>query len=301
MIANIDEAKDNKITAKFSNKFLLKMCRWIAYVGEPIFMDTIITKPSASLVEQSLNSRMAFKHDGSILSTNGDGFGVGWYSDKTNPGLFKGAEPAWANENLNEICAQVKAHIFMAHVRAASSGSVQRSNAHPFKYKNWLFQHNGFIGNFDLIKRELHASLSDELYNAIKGTTDSETLFKLMLEFGLQDDAKKAVEKTISYLLKIFDKKGVKPELALSCAISDGAAIYTIRFATIERPSTQFYSIKSDCLKDIDDKNSFILPQKSAIIVSEPLTHYNEFWQEMPLGSFAVIREGEVEIMKLEI
>jgi len=51
------------------------MCRWIAYIGEPIYMDNVITKPPSSLVEQSFNSRMAFKQDGSILSTNGDFWG----------------------------------------------------------------------------------------------------------------------------------------------------------------------------------------------------------------------------------
>src|SRR5688572_20786995 len=98
------------------------MCRWIAYIGKPIYIDTLVTKPSRSLVEQSLNSKMSFTQEGSLLTTNGDGFGVGWYAGKEEPGLFKGAEPAWGNENLNEICSQVKAHIFMAHIRAASTG-----------------------------------------------------------------------------------------------------------------------------------------------------------------------------------
>ncbi len=82
-------------------------------------MDNVITKPTSSLVEQSFNSYIAFKQDGGILSTNGDVFGVGWYYDKTEPGLFKDSEPAWTNENLHEICSHVKAKIFMAHVRAA--------------------------------------------------------------------------------------------------------------------------------------------------------------------------------------
>lgn len=111
------------------------MCRWIAYIGKDIFVDTLVTRPAYSLVEQSLHAKLSLQLDGSILATNGDGFGLGWYMDKGEPGLFKTAEPTWSNENINEICAQIKAKIFMAHVRAASTGSIQRTNSHPFNIK----------------------------------------------------------------------------------------------------------------------------------------------------------------------
>src|SRR4051812_8720292 len=127
------------------------MCRWIAYIGRPIYIDALVTKPAYSLVEQSMNSKMSFRVDGSILATNGDGFGIGWYTEREEPGLFKGAEPAWGNDNLSEICAHTRSRIFMAHIRAASTGAIQRSNSHPFKYKNWLFQHNGYVNYFDTI------------------------------------------------------------------------------------------------------------------------------------------------------
>ena len=90
------------------------MCRWIAYKGKPIFMDELITRPANSLVEQSLNTKMNYYADGSLWTTNGDGFGVGWYNRKPEPGLFKDAMPAWNNENLHEICAQTQAQIFLS-------------------------------------------------------------------------------------------------------------------------------------------------------------------------------------------
>lgn len=111
------------------------MCRWIAYNGKPIAMDTLVSKPLHSLVAQSLDAKMHYHADGHNEPTNGDGFGIGWYMDKPEPGLFKVADPAWSNENISELCAQVKSRLFMAHIRAASSGAIQRSNAHPFKYK----------------------------------------------------------------------------------------------------------------------------------------------------------------------
>ena len=276
------------------------MCRWIAYIGEEIFMDTIITKPNSSLVEQSLKAKMSFDLDGSILQTNGDGFGIGWYGAQAEPGLFKSSEPAWANGNLNEICHQTKAKIFMAHIRAATTGTIQRSNSHPFKFKNWLFQHNGFVNNFEEIRRDLLNILSDDIYKSVKGTTDSEVIFKVALHFGLEKDPKLAMEKTINHLLKILKDKNIKPEFALSCAFSDGKALHTTRFSTLKKIHSQFYSVKSDCMKDIDD-NSLILPKNSVVVVSEPLSQSLEDWKEVPHKAFTTIKDGKVKIETLEV
>ncbi len=51
------------------------MCRWLAYSGTPILLDTILYKPEHSLIDQSLHSRLG------VETTNGDGFGIGWYGD----------------------------------------------------------------------------------------------------------------------------------------------------------------------------------------------------------------------------
>lgn len=274
------------------------MCRWIAYIGNPIYMEEIITRPSFSLLKQSTNSRMCYTKDGNILSTNGDGFGIGWYNEKLEPGLFKDSEPAWANENLQEICSQINARIFMAHIRAASSGVVQRTNSHPFKYHNMLFQHNGHLENFDKIRRTIHNELPDNLYNNIKGTTDSETFFMLTLKHGLAKNPKNALEKTISALNKIYKKHKLKPEFNLSCAISDGKAIYTIRYSSNRKASSQFYSNDPDCISEIYNHD---IKMNGVLIVSEPINQYNDKWKEMPINSFATIEDGKIKIEKLDI
>src|SRR5579863_1481853 len=229
------------------------MCRWIAYAGKPIFMDALVVRPAYSLVEQSLNAKRSFRNDGSILATNGDGFGLGWYMNRAEPGLFKIGEPAWANENINEICSQLRARIFMAHVRAGSGGAIQRSNAHPFKYRNWLFQHNGALGHFDVLRRELQFDIAPEYFPLIKGTTDSETLFLLALTYGLQTDPKSALERVIARTRRAAEERDLPFDLSLSCAISDGGAIYTVRYATSAHVHSQYYSTHAECMRDIDD------------------------------------------------
>ena len=267
------------------------MCRWISYIGKPIYLDTLITRPSHSLVMQSLDSKQSFRPDGSILATNGDGFGLGWYLYKEEPGLFKTAEPAWANESIGELCAQIQARIFMAHIRAASSGSIQRTNAHPFKYKNWLFQHNGYLGSFHLLRRELQFRIAPEFFEYLKGTTDSETLFLLALSCGLQENPKKAWEDVIRITRELCAKKQVAFELLISAALSDGKSLFTLRYSSTDRAHSQYYSTHADCMKSINE-NSDAVPNSSVVVVSEPLDQSHEHWVEMPIGSFGIFREG---------
>lgn len=276
------------------------MCRWLAYIGKSIFIDTLVIKPSFSLLEQSLNSKMLFRHDGSLLTTNGDGFGIGWYNLKEEPGLFKGSEPAWGNENLNEICSQTRSHLFMAHIRAASTGAIQRTNSHPFKYKNWLFQHNGYVNHFEHIRRDLQFDIAPEFFSVLKGTTDSETLFLLALTYGLQKNPKAALERMIRRVKDACAKSEIPFDLTLSCAISDGTHLYTIRYTSSEKSHSQFYSTYAECLKEIN-ADSPTLPANSVVVVSEPLDQSGEHWHEMPQDSFAIIKQGVVEIQQLEL
>lgn len=276
------------------------LCRWIAYAGKPIYIDRLVTKPAYSLVEQSLNSKYSFRQDGSILATNGDGFGLGWYMHRDEPGLFKIAEPAWANENINEICSQIHARIFMAHIRAASAGAIQRTNAHPFKYKYWLFQHNGFLRHFDVLRRDLQFAIAPEYFEFLKGTTDSETLFLLALTHGLQDNPRVALETLIREVRSACDRRKVPFELVLSCALSDGKTLYTIRYSSLNFVHSQYYSTHAKSMKEVDEHSAEV-PSKSVVVVSEPLDQEMEHWMEMPANAFATIRDGEVGIEILNV
>src|SRR4051794_18087485 len=76
------------------------MCRWLAYSGSPVHLDELLFKPANSLVMQSKHSRLGAE------TTNGDGFGVGWYGALPTPGIFRSTEPAWNDSNLRELSSQ---------------------------------------------------------------------------------------------------------------------------------------------------------------------------------------------------
>jgi predicted glutamine amidotransferase len=96
-----------------------------------------------SLIDQSLHSREG------ATTTNGDGFGIGWYDELGGvPALYKSVHPAWNDRNLRELAAHVRSPLFFAHIRASTGTAVQETNTHPFRYGRWLFMHNGLVRNF---------------------------------------------------------------------------------------------------------------------------------------------------------
>ena len=68
------------------------MCRWLTFIStEEMLLSDLVLKPSNSLVEQSIDASyhpgfaQRFNHQ-----VNADGFGVGWYHNKTVfPAVFK--------------------------------------------------------------------------------------------------------------------------------------------------------------------------------------------------------------------
>jgi glutamine amidotransferase len=155
------------------------MCRFTFYQGEPIRLSALVTEPEHSLINQSFDSREGEE------PLNGDGFGVVWYVPELTsaPGRFRGVSPAWNNANLHEIARVVTSGCVMAHVRAATQQlAVSELNCHPFVVDRWSFMHNGDIGGFGRIRRALLAQLSDARFDAIRGSTDSEHFFALLLD-----------------------------------------------------------------------------------------------------------------------
>ena len=94
------------------------MCRWLAYSGSPIRLEELLVKRDRSLIDQSLHSRLG------ATTTNGDGFGVGWYDDTATPRLYRSVHPAWNDRNLRELAAGVSSPLFFAHIRASTGTAI---------------------------------------------------------------------------------------------------------------------------------------------------------------------------------
>jgi predicted glutamine amidotransferase len=115
-------------------------------------------EPQYSLVQQAVSARK------SVCATQGDRFGLGWYGDHAEPGLYRETLPAWNDRNLRSLAHQLRARLFFAHVRAPTGTDTARTNCHPFAHGKRLFMHNGQIGGYERLRRRLEAKISDALY-----------------------------------------------------------------------------------------------------------------------------------------
>jgi glutamine amidotransferase len=268
------------------------MCRWMAYSGDPILVEDLLFRPKHSLIDQSLHSRLG------ATTTNGDGFGIGWYGDGPVPALFKSVDPAWNDQNLREIASQVRTPLFFAHVRASTGTPVQRTNCHPFRHGRWLWMHNGALRGFHETKRELLGAVDSSLYADIEGSTDSEALFFLALTFGLVDDPFAAVSRAVGFVEKVGRSHGVVDPVQMTVATTDGESVWVFRYSSEGKSRSLFFSTKVASLRELHPEVGVLhrLSDEARFVVSEPLRDLPGAWNEVPESSAGVVRPGQDEI-----
>ena len=252
------------------------MCRWIAYRGETIALEHYVTSPAHSLIEQSIRALE------STAATNGDGFGLGWYGEHAEPGLYHEVRPAWSDENLRHLCRHIRSRLFFAHVRAATGTAITRPNCHPFAVGNWMFMHNGMIGNWSRIRRRIEAMIPDELYPHRLGTTDSEAVFLAILGAGGDRDPIGATQRVMELLTTMVSDEGEKEPLRFTAALSDGQDLYAFRYAANDNANTLYFRAAGD----------------DVVIVSEPLDKDRTVWTAVPTNHMLLARRNQqVELL----
>ena len=265
------------------------MCRWLAYTGEPLRPSTLILDAQHSLVKQSLNSPLGAE------TVNGDGFGFGWYpTDGGKPAVFHSTEPAWNDENLRELTEAITTPLFFSHVRAAGGPPIQQTNCHPFRYENWMFMHNGFLGEFAKMKRDLAFAVDPSLYTHIKGTTDSEIVFHLALTYGLMDDPVAGMRQAVQQVESVGHEHGVRFPMQGTIAVSDGSTIWAFRYSTQGRSRTLFHSVEIDTLREMypDVERLQLFGSRARVVVSEPLNDLPGAFVEVPESTVAILHES---------
>jgi glutamine amidotransferase len=268
------------------------MCRWLAYSGTPVLLERLIYTPVHSLIDQSLHSKLGAE------TTNGDGFGVGWYGESETPGLFKSVEPAWNDKNLRELCGHVRSGLVFAHIRAATGTPVQWTNCHPFRHGRWLWMHNGSIAQFHDVKRELQLAVDPSLYSAIDGSTDSETFFYLALTMGLEDDPPAAVARAVGFIEAAGRQHGVEHPIQMTVATTDGTTVWGFRYSSEGKSRSLFYSTRISELQELYPELEAIqgLDEETRLVVSEPLRDLPGAWNEVPEASYGIVQPGQDEL-----
>jgi glutamine amidotransferase len=252
------------------------MCRWIAYQGETIALEHYVTAPAHSLIEQSIRALE------STASTNGDGFGLGWYGEHDEPGLYREVRPAWSDDNLRHLCRHIHSHLFFAHVRHSTGTPTTRPNCHPFAHGRWMFMHNGQIGDWSVVRRRVEAMIPDKFYAARVGTTDSEAVFLALLGAGADTDPVGTTIRMLATLTDVVHQSGTTAPLRFTAALSDGCDLYAFRYADVESANTLYYRADGG----------------DVVVVSEPLDREPANWTAVPPSHVVVARRGEPVVMQ---
>ncbi|GIF50033.1 glutamine amidotransferase [Asanoa ferruginea] len=269
------------------------MCRWLAYSGSPIPLDSLLYKPKHSLIDQSQHAEMGAE------TTNGDGFGIGWYPvdpvEKATPGRFRGILPAWSDRNLRDLAEHIRSPLFFAHVRASSGTAVQESNCHPFQHERWLWMHNGSVRDFARMRRDLLLAVDPALYPDIQGTTDSEALLYLALTYGLRDDPVTAVERTVGFVEATAASHGIQDPVQMTVATTEGERIWVFRYSSAHQSRTLFYSRDVNDLRQLHPEVEALrqIPDGARLVVSEPLGVMPDAFVEVPESSYSLIYQGQ--------
>jgi predicted glutamine amidotransferase len=268
------------------------MCRWLAYYGTPVLLEELLYKPTHSLIDQSLHSTMGAE------TTNGDGFGVGWYGTEETPGTFHSVEPAWNDRNLRDLAAHVRSGLVLAHIRASSGSPVQQTNCHPFRHGRWLWMHNGVVRDFPRVKRDLVLAIDPELFPAIEGSTDSEVFFYLALTLGLETDPPAAVASAVGVIEDVGRRHDVEHPIQMTVATTDGHSVWAFRYSSEGSSRSLYFSTRVDTLREQHPEVAILkeLSDESRLVVSEPLGDLKGAWNEVPESHYGVVREGQDEL-----
>jgi len=268
------------------------MCRFVAYLGAPILVEEIITKPHNSLIHQSYSAQE------SEMTVNGDGFGMGWYNKaiREQPALYRSVSPAWRDQNLLYNASFIKTPCFLAHIRAASTGAVSIENTHPFHYENFLMMHNGGILEFEKIKRDMIEFLDEESFEWIKGQSDTQYIMAMIMTYArkIKKEGRLTTKQLISCFKNTFStietlkkKHNIEAPSLYNIVITDGNRLIATRYSTEPEKEmrTLHYTDKMSChicekgLLHIDEPSE---KRTATLIASEILSEEKERWKEVP-------------------
>ena len=202
---------------------------------------------------------------------NADGFGIAWKNKKKFE-LYKRYLPIWNDLNLSSISKSISSSLVIGNVRSATIIEDQGYfNTHPFYYKNYIFSHNGYIKDYNSVtKNWLYKNLNNKFKALIKGNTDSELIFILLMQY-INDS--KNIKKSIFDVITIIKENYSACMLNFMLATTNEKGkdiLFATKFAKALKAPSLFYSkyknehitISSEKLNDqawMDVKNNSII------------------------------------------
>ncbi|MAM85763.1 MAG: class II glutamine amidotransferase [unclassified Hahellaceae] len=305
------------------------MCRVLAYVGPELPLASLLLEPENSLINQSLDPE---RHPHLQLA----GWGFAAYGEHMckpeTPLIYRRPTAAFHDDNVPGIVPSLQASTMLAHVRAAAYDSktvLADENCHPFSFTGtpWIIAQNGNLANWQLLQRELLKHCKDKFLKQMKGTTDTEFLYVLLLSL-LKGNSDDEVQEGFETMLKLIVQAMKTLELGalnkLKIALVAPNRIIGVNCGTGHKGELEVKGDWKALRKSDPDSDDYALSMllepmylltgrnylkhkksyevdacpdaeaTSAIFASEALTEKDEEWMRIEFGELVAIeRQGE--------
>lgn len=285
------------------------MCRALLYLGEPVLLDNLLYQPDSALVRQTTMPKM-------LHMLNLAGFGLrAWDPGSREPGkpwAYGSTDLPIFDRNLKGLAEKVAASSVLAHVRGVAYSTavdITLANVHPFQFPGSpvAMAHNGDLARFAELKPALAAHVPAALARHVRGTTDSEWIYALVLA-GLRDpfavpsgeELVDAIVRALAIIREERGRLGIDLSSSVNLFFADSTQVVAARYcfdfgryatgdpARMHEANLNFlslwYTLGHDYgLHDGEWKMTGGAEAASAILVaSEPLTRDVASWVEVP-------------------
>jgi glutamine amidotransferase len=303
------------------------VCRFAAYLGEPVLLEDLLYEPDSALVSQAVDAELM-----SLLNLGGFGLAA-WDRGSAQPAqplTYRVPSIPNFDRNLRALAGKVRASALVAHVRGViydSSQTVGVQNVHPFLFDGASFAlaQNGDMYDFALMRYDLLEHIDPRLARLIEGTTDTEWVYALILSqladpfarVGPQEAAR-AVRRSLELLRAARARRGIATQSPVNLVLTDGNWMIATRYAfdygwypddqsffAAEREhdfTSLWYTVGGPFGRRSDGSFGMAAGRASSVVVaSEPLTKSTAGWIEAPEYSMLMLEVGADGCAKTEL
>jgi glutamine amidotransferase len=218
------------------------MCRALLYLGQPVLLDHLLFQPDSALIRQSYMPKM-------LHMLNLAGFGMRAWSGGSHaaakPFSYGVTTLPVFDRNLKNLAEKVETDCLLAHVRGVAYHTgvdISLQNVHPFQFENvpLALAHNGDLARVNDMKPLLAAHVKPTYLSQIRGTTDSEWIYALLVSQFEGDieltrrfesnEIAEAVRKTLKILREVRAQLGIATSSSVNLFIATGHQIVAVRY-----------------------------------------------------------------------
>lgn len=240
------------------------MCRVLAYLGPETPLENLLLRPQNSLINQALDPE---RHP--ELQLAGWGFGM-WGEHLLKPEepfIYRRPMAAFYDDNAIRVIPSLQASTMLAHVRAAAYDSkvvMADENCHPFSFEEtpWIVAQNGYLPNWQLLQRELLQHCEDRYLTQLRGNTDTEFIYVLLLsllEGDSNEDVQRAVEKLIELIAQAMKDLDLGALTKLKMALVSAGRIIGVNVGLGHHGETSPAGDWKELRKSAPDSDDFAL------------------------------------------